>query len=72
MSWPEIVEMQMAQPPRTRRDLLEWLDKQESRQLFEDPKVFYELCGDIGLDLAPATPKKPVNPNCRIGILAVR
>jgi hypothetical protein len=44
--WPEIVEMQKVQPPKTRRDLLEWLEQQEGRQLFEDPKVFYELCGD--------------------------
>lgn len=53
MNWPEIVEMQQAQPPKTRRDLLDWLEKQEKRQLFEDPKAFFELCGDIGLELAP-------------------
>jgi hypothetical protein len=58
--WPEIVEMQKAQPPKNRRDLLEWLEKQEGRQLFEDPKTFYELCGDIDLDLAPpGHPSKP-------------
>lgn len=51
--WPEIAEMQQAQPPKTRRDLSEWLEKQEGQQLFDDPKAFYELCGDIDLDLAP-------------------
>lgn len=60
MSWPEIVEMQQAQPPKTRRDLLDWLEKQEKRQLFEDPKAFFELCGDIGLELAP--PGHPTKP----------
>ncbi len=52
-SWPEIAEMQKSQPPKTRRDLLEWLEKQEGRQIVEDEKVFFELCGDVDLDLAP-------------------
>lgn len=52
MYWPEIAEMQKAQPPKTRKDLLEWLEREEGRLLSEDPKVFFELCGDIGLDLA--------------------
>jgi hypothetical protein len=51
--WPEIGEMQRAQPPKTRRDLLEWLEKQEGKQIVQDEKVFFELCGDIGLVLAP-------------------
>jgi len=51
--WPEIVEMQKAQPPKTRRDLLDWLEKQEERQLVTDAKLFYELCDEIGLDMAP-------------------
>jgi hypothetical protein len=58
--WPEIAEMQQAKPAKTRRDLLEWLEKQEGRQLFEEAKTFYELCGDIDLDLAPpGHPSKP-------------
>ncbi|HWN95775.1 MAG TPA: hypothetical protein VNT99_12130 [Methylomirabilota bacterium] len=58
--WPEIAEMQRAQPPKTRHDLLEWLEQREGRALFEDAKVFYELCGDIDLDLAPpGHPQKP-------------
>jgi hypothetical protein len=52
--WPEIVEMQKSQPPKTRKDLLEWLEKQEERQLVTDPKQFYELCDEIDLDMAPA------------------
>lgn len=51
--WPEIEEMRLSQSPRTRKHLLEWLEKEEGKQLCVDPKVFYELCGDIGLDLAP-------------------
>ena len=53
MHWPEIVEMQKAQPQKTRRDLLEWLEKQEKKQIVTDDKLFFELCGDIDLLLAP-------------------
>jgi hypothetical protein len=59
MLWPEIAEMQNAQPPKTRRDLLEWLEKGEGEELVKDQKAFYELCADIGLDLAaPGRPAK--------------
>ena len=60
--WPEIAEMQKAQPPKTRRELLEWLDKQEGRQIVEDPKQFYDLCGDIDLNLAPPGPPQKTKP----------
>ncbi len=53
MYWPEIAEMQRQQPPKTRKYLLEWVEKQEGKQLFDDPKVFYGICDDIGLDMAP-------------------
>jgi len=59
MHWPEIVEMQKAQPPKTRRDLLKWLEAQENRRIVENEKLFFELCGDIGLSLAP--PGHPQN-----------
>jgi hypothetical protein len=63
MYWPEIVEMQKSEPPKTRRDLLEWLEKQEGKPLVEDEKQFYAICGDIGLDLAP--PGHPKTSNFR-------
>jgi hypothetical protein len=53
MNWPEIAEMQKAQPPKTRKDLLEWLEKQDGKQLYADPKKFFELCGEIDLDMSP-------------------
>jgi hypothetical protein len=53
MFWPEIEEMRQSKPEKTRKYLLEWLEKEVDKQLFEDPKIFYELCGDIDLDLAP-------------------
>ena len=57
--WPEIAEMQKAQPPKTRKYLLEWLEKQEEKPLVTDPKQFYEVCDEIDLDLAP--PGHPAN-----------
>lgn len=58
MRWPEVCEMQGAQPPKTRRELLKWLEEHEGKQLVEDDKVFNELCGDIGLDLtSPGRPQ---------------
>jgi hypothetical protein len=51
--WPEIQEMQQAQPPLSRSYLLGWLEKQEGRQLVESEKAFLELCDDIDLDMAP-------------------
>jgi hypothetical protein len=58
MHWPEIAEMQKEQPAKTRKYLLEWLEKEEGKQLVEDAKVFYAICDDIGLDMAP--PGHPV------------
>lgn len=61
-AWPEISEMQKGHPPKTRRDLLEWLEKQEGRQIVEDQKQFFELCDDIDLDLAPpGHPRKAIS-----------
>ena len=62
MHWPEISEMQNAQPPKTRRDLLDWLEKREGRQLVEDAKQFFELCADIELELAPPGRPPKVSP----------
>jgi len=53
MYWPEIEEMRQAQPPRTRKFLLDWLEKQEGKQLVESDMVFFALCDDISLDMAP-------------------
>jgi hypothetical protein len=51
MYWPEIEEMRQSQPPLTRRFLLEWLEREEGRQLVDSEKVFLEICDDIGLDV---------------------
>jgi hypothetical protein len=51
--WPEICEMQKAEPPKTCKFLLDWLEKQEAKQLVDDEKQFYGLCGEIGLVMAP-------------------
>jgi hypothetical protein len=57
--WPEIAEMQKSQPPKTRLTLLNWLEAQEEKQLFDDPKNFFFLCDEIGLDMtAPGHPSK--------------
>jgi hypothetical protein len=53
MYWPEIAEMQKAEPPKTCKFLLDWLEQQEGKQLVEDEKQFYGLCGEIGLVMAP-------------------
>jgi hypothetical protein len=57
--WPEIAEMQQAQPPKTRKFLLDWLEKQVGAPLVEDDKQFYEVCDEIDLDMAP--PGHPFN-----------
>ena len=59
MSWPEIEEMRLAQPPHTRKYLLNWLEKQEGKQLVDSDKIFFDICDDISLDLAP--PGHPFN-----------
>jgi len=61
MYWPEIEEMRQAQPPLTRRFLLEWLEKQEGKTLCESEKIFFGICDDISLDLAP-----PGHPSGRV------
>ena len=54
MAWPEIAEMQKAEPPKNASRPAGMVGKARGKaKLVEDPKVFYELCGDIGLDLAP-------------------
>ena len=67
MYWPEITEMQKAQPPKTCKFLLDWLEKQEGKEvaddedrlkqepkkLVDDAKQFYGLCGEIGLVMGP-------------------
>lgn len=53
MYWPEIEEIRQSQPPKTRKYLLEWLEKEEGKQLVDDDKIFSAICDDIGLDLAP-------------------
>jgi hypothetical protein len=60
MYWPEIEEMRQAKPPVTRKFLLDWLEKQEGKQLAESDKIFSALCDDISLDMAP--PGHPFNP----------
>lgn len=57
--WPEVEEMRQSQPPKTRKFLLEWLEKEEGRQLVTDEKIFFALCDDIDLDLTiPGHPFK--------------
>jgi hypothetical protein len=65
--WPEITEMQKADPPKTCKFLLDWLEKQEGKEgvddegllkqepkkLVDDAKQFYGLCGEIGLVMGP-------------------
>jgi hypothetical protein len=50
--WPEIQEMQQAQPPLSRPFLLKWLEEQEGKTLSDD-KIFSGICDDISLDMAP-------------------
>jgi len=64
MCWPEIAEMQKADRPKSRKHLLEWLEKiegtaKEPVQLVVDEKTFYDLCDDIGLVMKqPGPPLK--------------
>jgi hypothetical protein len=51
--WPEIEEMRQANPPLTRKFLLDWLEKQEGEQLADSEQIFFALCDDISLDMAP-------------------
>jgi hypothetical protein len=51
MYWPEIEEIRQAQPPRTRRFLLQWLEAQEAKRLVESERIFLEICDDISLDV---------------------
>jgi len=53
MLWPEITEMQKADPPKTCKFLLDWLEKGAAKQLVDDEKQFYGLCGEIGLVMGP-------------------
>ena len=59
MYWPEIEEMRRAQPPVTRKFLLNWLEKQEGKTLCESDNIFSAICDDIDLDMAP--PGHPFN-----------
>lgn len=59
MYWPEIEEMRQSQPPKTRKSLLDWLEKEEGRPLVTDEKIFFAICDDIDLDLTiPGHPFK--------------
>ncbi len=65
--WPEIAEMQKAKPAESRKDLLDWLEREESGNkgvpvpLVEDEKQFFDLCDDIGLEMKrPGPPIKQV------------
>jgi|ERR1035438_2906516 hypothetical protein len=61
MFWPEIEEMRKSKPANTRQSLLDWLEKQEERQLVTDPKIYFAICDDIDLDMTtPGHPSKPV------------
>jgi hypothetical protein len=51
--WPEIEEMRQAEPPVTRKFLLNWLEKQEGKTLCESDSIFFAICDDIDLDMAP-------------------
>jgi len=59
MYWPEIEEMRQSQPPKTRKFLLDWLEKEEGQLLVTDEKIFFAICDDIDLDLTvPGHPFK--------------
>jgi hypothetical protein len=59
MYWPEIEEMRQSKPDKTRKYLLDWLEKQEGRELVSDDKIFFAICDDIDLDLTiPGHPFK--------------
>jgi hypothetical protein len=49
--WPEIEEICQAQPPLTRKALLDWLEKQEGKPLVESEQIFLGICDDISLDV---------------------
>jgi hypothetical protein len=53
MYWPEIEEMRRAEPPVTRKFLLNWLEKQEGKSLCESESIFFAICDDVDLDMAP-------------------
>lgn len=53
MYWPEIEEMRQAQPRVTRKFLLDWLEQKEGNQLVTSDQVFFAICDDISLDMAP-------------------
>jgi hypothetical protein len=60
--WPEIAEMQKADPPKSCKLLLIWLEEQDGTRLVEDERQFLELCGDIGLVMAaPGHPHKTLS-----------
>lgn len=47
--WPEIVEMQKAEPPKSRRDLQRWLVDEKKVLMVDDDDWFDHLCDEIGL-----------------------
>jgi hypothetical protein len=47
--WPEIAEMQKAEPAKSRRDLQRWLIEERKVFLVGDDDWFDHLCDDIGL-----------------------
>jgi hypothetical protein len=51
--------MRQAQPPVTRKFLLKWLEQQENKTLCESDNIFFAICDDIDLDMAP--PGHPFN-----------
>jgi hypothetical protein len=61
MAWPEIEEMRQSSSPKTRKYLLDWLEKQEGKPLVSDEKIFFAICDDIDLDMTiPGHPFKSV------------
>ena len=57
--WPEIEEMRRSHPPKTRKYLLDWLEKEEGKPLVTDDKIFFAICDEISLDLT--VPGHPFN-----------
>jgi hypothetical protein len=47
--WPEILEMQKAEPPKSRRDLQQWLIAEKQVSMVDNPDWFDHLCDEIGL-----------------------
>ena len=61
INWREIVAMQQAEPPKSRRDLQQWLIAEAKISISNDEDWFDHLCDEIGLSMKGVG--RPVKPN---------